>query len=28
MGIVLYINSQRTQSGAEALIHDVFFSKS
>ena len=27
-GIVLYINSQRTQSGAEALIHDVFFSKS
>ncbi|MCX5833268.1 MAG: DUF3047 domain-containing protein [Deltaproteobacteria bacterium] len=27
MGIVLYINSQRTQTGAEALIHDVFFSK-
>ncbi len=28
MGIVLYINSQRTRSNAEALIHDVFFSKS
>ena len=28
MGVVLYINSQRTQTGAEALIHDVFFSKS
>jgi len=28
VGIVLYINSQRTQSDAEALIHNVFFSKS
>jgi hypothetical protein len=28
IGIVLYINSQRTQTSAEALIHDVFFSNS
>jgi hypothetical protein len=28
IGIVLYINSQRTQTSAEALIHDVFFSRS
>lgn len=28
IGILLYINSQRTQTGAEALIHDVFFSGS
>jgi hypothetical protein len=27
MGILLYINSQRTQTAAEALIHDIFFSK-
>ena len=27
VGILLYINSQRTQTAAEALIHDVFFSK-